>query len=62
MGMDDKQLKELSSFTGHDKEIHLRFYRMPVPELEITKMGCLLEKIMEPLNYDSDEEKDDEEI
>ena len=50
MGLNDKQVNDLASFMGHEKDIHLRFYRMPVPELEINKMGCLLENIMEPLN------------
>ena len=45
--LSETQIDDLANHLGHHKDIHKKYYRQPIPELEITKVAGLLEDIME---------------
>ena len=61
LGIEETHLESLANFLGHSKDIHKRFYRMPVPVKEITDVSRLLQAAMgdEEDENDSDESEDD---
>lgn len=53
------QVDDLANFLGHEKEIHKKVYRQPIPELEIAKVAGLLENALgETDGEDSEEEEE----